>query len=379
MSEHSNQHFVPQFYFRRFARGGRRIHLLLTASDRVVLNASIKGQCARCKFYGRPDAESLLSQLETRHARALDYFIGLAWSQGSTEPRPDRYAWMLEAILVQRARTPLELSKQSPAREALLLEMFKEYVKHNAEIDRKDALVGEIERGTVRITEDATASVLRQIAVALECPLLISDLHFCVLRNLTDYPFIFSDSPVVFLNTYYRNVTHRGVLGLQTPGLQIFLPLDSDTLFMLLDPEVYSGPCVDRCVIDVYERSDVSHLNALQLHHALDAVYFADASASEYVASLWRAHKRTVTAPRSVFRVEEGWLVDGEPTEEIYHLFEPQPNATLRLSFVKCTPIAESEFRFRARSPELVAEDERLLRDRERTPEKEDGVGGPGQ
>lgn len=53
-------------------------------------------------------------------------------------------------------------------------------------------------------------------------------------------PFIFGDAPVVFYNSYYRNVTARGVLGLQSPGLQIFFPLDSTTLLLLMDDKVYS-------------------------------------------------------------------------------------------------------------------------------------------
>src|SRR4029077_14123209 len=102
----------------------------------------------------------------------------------------------------------------------------------------------------------------------------------------------------VSYNTLYRNVTDRGVLGYQTPGLQIFLPVDSRTLIMLLDAEAYAGRYRDSLTVDVDSRCDVSQMNALQLHHSHRAIDFADARDSDYVLELWDAHARSLVEPR---------------------------------------------------------------------------------
>jgi len=351
-----NQHFVPQFYFRQFTGGDPRIQLLLKAESRIIHNASIKGQCARHGFYGSDEIERFFSQLEKRHSKVLNNIIELAWTPRSNEVAVELFDWMWEAILFQRARTQLQINKLSPAWEALYLEMFKRYVEHSNDIDIKVPLLEHIECGNFRLIHDPIASTLMQISTLLESTLLISDLDFRILRNQTDSPFIFSDSPVVFHNTYCQNVTTRGVLGLQCPGLQIFWPLNNHTLLFLLDPEVYSMRPDMGLVIDICQRSDISQLNALQLHHSLRATYFSYTAASEYVSDLWFAHKRSIVEPRYSFNPSKRCLVLGEVVDDLLHLFEPQINIVLDLSFVHCVPVRASDFRFRHRSPDLVAE-----------------------
>src|SRR5574341_1438369 len=94
MSDRANQHFVPQFYFKQFSRGAGSIHLLLQADDRIILNASVKGQCARRKFYGPQELEDAFSKLEGRHAEALRALLSIAWSQNPPQMTPEILAWL---------------------------------------------------------------------------------------------------------------------------------------------------------------------------------------------------------------------------------------------------------------------------------------------
>jgi hypothetical protein len=316
-----NQHFVPQFYFKLFTSGDRRIHLLHKKSERILLNASIKGQCARHRFYGPAEIEALFSPLESQHSAVLRHIRDLAWSPSPPPLESEHLARLWEALVFQRARTVLEGEKTTPA------------------------------------NEEHQGAVALSITTALESVLLISDLDVHVLRNLTDLPFVFGDAPVVFCNTYYRNVTHRGVLGYQTPGLQIFYPIDSRTLLMLLDDEVYGGRCREPFIVDLDQRCDVSQLNALQLHHSLDAIYFADARDQEYVGELWNAHKQAVVQPKLQLRNRKGWFNQGnECDDDLYHWFEPHLNFRLALSFIECSPIQPAQYAFRRRSPTLFHE-----------------------
>jgi hypothetical protein len=361
-----NQHFVPMYYFRLFTGGRRSIHVLLKSNDTIIKNASIKGQCAHNRFYGPKNIEEIFSRLEANHSNALKYWIDLAWSSHPTSFEPKYLSNLWEAIIFQRARTDMEIKKVAPAWEAFHLEIFKEYLRNKESPEFFAEFVKEVKNGNIRITESPQSTVFRLIQTAIQSVLLVSDLYWCILRNHSDYPFIFSDAPVIFYNSYYRNVKDRGVLGLQTPGLQIFYPLNSETLVMMSDSQVYKGRALDNIIIDITERSDVSQLNALQLHHSANSVYFSDADDEEYVSSLWLAHKNRLVPPKTNFEIPQGWLVDGKPPNGIlYHIFEPQLNIELDLSFVECTPIDPRDYKVRHRSPELVAEQKESIRKNE--------------
>lgn len=300
-----------------------------------------------------------MSELESRHSRAVQDALSFAWQPGF-QFTSQTLSHLWEAALLQRARTEFEIKKQFPATEAFLLETFKEFAQSEPNIDDRGRIIQAIENGQVRFVEEPSASVWQYISIALENVILISDLDFHIIRNHSGLPFLFGDAPVILCNTYYQNVKSRGVLGLQTPGLQIFFPLDSRTLLMLLDEKVYSGAGMERMLIDVTNKCDVSQLNALQLHHSLNAIYFADADSREYLGELWRAHRPNIAPIQSEFRVLTDALVDEKPAKRVYHSFEPQINFRLDLSFVKCSPIAEADYKFARRSPELVEEQKRL-------------------
>jgi hypothetical protein len=356
----ANQHYVPKFYFRQFNGGGRRIHVLIMKDGHVVLNAPIKNQCCDGRLYGSDQVEAAISRLEERHAAAMGRAINMAWSGVPTNLSTNEHVQLLEAVLFQNARTMLEVHKMSSAREALALEMFAKYVSQR-DPQFHARLIDDIARGKIRVTESPRAVIKQAITIALKSTILVCDLDLYLVRNLTDYPFIFSDSPVVLYNMYYRDVKNRGVLGLQTPGLQIFVPLNSRTLLLLIDSKVYAGSFKGRRIFDITNRYDVSQLNALQLHHSLQAVYFIDDNTADYLEDLWRLHKPTITQPAAHFVRREGWLLNGRPVDELFQMFQPQLNLNLRLSFIDCTPIREKDFTFRRRTPELVAEQDREL------------------
>jgi hypothetical protein len=341
----SSQHFVPQFYFRLFTAGERRIHVLLKTLERVVMNVSVREQCARHRFYGSEEIESVLSKLEGDHSHALRRILACAWSSTPVPLTPEDFQVVREAVVFQRARTQLELTKVTPERECFMLEIFKQHLLYQAD-EMSARIVKEIERGTVKVKVQQQAMVIQSIDIALESSALISDLSAHMLRNHTDYPFLFGDAPVVFCNTLCQRVVSRGVLGLQTPGLQIFYPLNSESMLLLIDDENYRGRFKGSPFIDVTERSDVSQLNALQLHHSLNTVYFAAAETADYVLDLWNAHKGHIIRPAISAGWKHGWLVDGKPVDDLYHLFEPQLNIRLQLSFIECNPILDADFSF---------------------------------
>jgi len=350
----SNQHYVPQFYFRRFAQGKRTISMLLKQEDRIIPKASIRGQCSKNNFYGDPEIETLFSQLESRHAEVLRKWDRFNWV-GDEKLAPEDCRDLWEAVSFQRARTAFEIEKVSKAISEDVTEMFRKTLEHRLDVPNRDEVLEALGSGNYVIEQDPKSIVLHEIIAAQRGSRLLADLRICLLRNMTKRPFIFSDSPVVFYNSYLRKIDFRGVLGLQSPGLQVFYPLSSGTCLMLLDREVY-GVSHATIQCDITEASDIEQLNALQLHHSSKAVYFAGEEYSEYVSNLWRGHKALIVPPAAEFHLREDWLINGEPTETpLHHMFERQISHDLKLSFVDVEPISPDEYVPRDRSPELVA------------------------
>ena len=362
MAEQANHHFVPKFYFRNFSEDRAHIHLLHRSSGRIIPNVPIEGQCAKHRFYGPIEMERRISVLEGAFSSVIRDAIHSAWDPQNSRMTRESAVALREATLFQKVRTAHEVDKFSSITDPWILTSFKEYLRSAPDIDDRERMVKDIEDGNIRLRQNDTWLVNMLLIAACDAAPLISDLPIWLIRNHTDFPFLFGDAPVVLYNGYYRNITLRGVLGLQTPGLQIFFPLNSRTLLLMMDDEVYAGRCKGTNIVDVTDRSDVSQLNALQLHHSLASVYFGHEDDAEYVGDLWRAHKTNVVQSRTVFKVEEDWRLDGKPVDKLFHNFEPHLNLRLDLSFIECNPIRESDYEFSRRTPELAEEYDRISR-----------------
>jgi len=109
------------------------------------MNASIRGQCARHKFYGNRAVESQLAKFENKHRIAIRKMIELAWSESYTPTNISEIAsdispiW--EAVLFQHARTELQIKKDSPALESMCLEYFKNYLEHTPNVECRDQIL----------------------------------------------------------------------------------------------------------------------------------------------------------------------------------------------------------------------------------------------
>ena len=230
-------------------------------------------------------------------------------------------------------RTELEIVKNSDAHSKFLMLVLKREIAKSKTGAERDQLLHFLEKDLVEIVENPVVTVIRNIQIALELTPLISDLRFILLRNQTEYPFLFSDSPVIYYNNYLRHVRHRGVLGLQCKGLQIVYPLDSRTCLFMLDSDTYTDFSNGQFIHDILEKSDVSQINALQLHHCLNAIYFRDNA--EYVSELWNVHGRSDSYPTGEYHTSNDWAVDGKRIEsEIHYSFQPQVAHELNLSFL---------------------------------------------
>jgi hypothetical protein len=351
-----NHHFVPQFLFRFFSAGDRRIHLVTKNPHRLIFDASVRCQCARHKFYGTQEVEDWLAELEGRHAAAFRAILREAWDKSPIGLSDFEKYCLLEGLMLQRARVPRTAANLNYGSEQTVLYLFREHVRKSPDHDgSRQRILDAIDRGQVQLKKQDLETVLHSIKIGLESVIGIADLSLAVLRNHTDYPFVFGDCPCVFYNRYFYAEKSAGVIGFQSPGLIIAMPLDSDTTIFLCDPQTYQLPNGHQ-IINVRQRSDVSQLNALQIHSAQKSVYFADRDDAEYVTELVTAHHNGCRESCSEFKIHApgALLVDGKPTETpLLQAFESQLAIQIDLSFLTTNKVPANDHPRRARSPEI--------------------------
>lgn len=349
MGERGNQHYVPQFYFRLFSCGKSKIHLLLKQNDRIILNSPIKGQCAENKFYGSTELETQIMRIESVHSLVIRRLIRNTWVSDPSELSETEHHLLLQAVLFQKARTSLQMQIYKKSTEEFTLSLFRAYLERFDD-EESMTIAKLIDEGEVEVNVNKLSIIALQIETALNAWKCIADLGLVVLRNCTDIPFVFGDAPVVFGNQYLSHIDNRGTLGLRCAGLQIFYPLDSATLLMLYDSDIYKVRDIRGKRVDLYERFDISQLNAMQLNHSKNAIYFAEETDANYVSDLWLAHKRNLRPPRVAVERRDGWLVDGEPVDDLLLAFEPQSSQQLEFTFVCVIPARPEGVQWRERA-----------------------------
>lgn len=364
MSRKLNHHFIPQYHFRIFTGGKRYVHLASRDGSRFVSFASIKGQCARHNFYGDEAVENWLGGLESRHAAVYRAIISIAWNARASSLSNDEDYQLREAILLQRARTPCAARIHASATDRMMLYAYSEYLGALPATPEREAIIKAIQCGEAKISDSLLVTVLIALRVASRAVPTITDLSLLILRNHTAIPFILGDAPCVFSNHYMRSIKDTGVLGYMTPGLMAVLPIDYRTQVLLYDADVYTPEYSTASCIDIFRISDVSILNALQLHAAEKNIFFSDTSAQAYIRELLSAHRRILQDHQGKFVVHDSGkvLIDGiTNVGEVLHVFEPQLPITLDLSFISTASMRPNENPNRLRNPALARQIEGTL------------------
>lgn len=319
MTDHKRQHFVPQFYLRRFSQDGKSINVFNIKSKRSILKAPIKGQCYRDNFYGKDRVvEKALSQLEAEMSRVLKS----VQSQGALPKRPlHDLNTFFSYVLFQHSRTEQFIG----AYESQIEGVVKRLV--NPTMEAKGYSPEELAKVRVGLKE-GPRFMLKQTAKLLP---LFFDLNCKLVRITSAQEFVTSDSPVVFYNQLL-SFQKTGGAGIASKGLQVFFPLDPKHLAILYDKDVYRVGPPHSHLIEISNNDDVRELNRLQFVHALHNVYFsADAySAVEayYECRKYRTSMQFNSNTHLVKKTEEGH-------QEILAISQYRARTNLNLSFVR--------------------------------------------
>lgn len=349
MSKKANQHYVPQFYFRLFSVDGRSICVFNRKNGISFTTAPIKGQASKHKFYGSQEIEDAFSTLEgffSSTLRALKNCIDLREISEADQ------LLTLQAVMFQRARTLAARNRSQPMNYRLRKLWLEAEINKNEDLsdDQKLEYISDLELFEI----DPLKFHLEQIKVSIEQAHLLGDLTPILLENRTNRPFIFSDSPAVFHNSYNGNVKLQGVLGFTTPGLQIFFPISEKRVLLLIDSTHYSFKKIrSGNVIHIRELRDVAAINSLQMHSAVTAIYYSDYKYVEYVKTIWNQERNKLSENLVSVVEAPSFNSNGGSQGEIVHSFAPMLPVNLKLSFLEHKTLGDDEYSFVERSTYL--------------------------
>ncbi|HYN54799.1 MAG TPA: DUF4238 domain-containing protein [Methylotenera sp.] len=344
MAKKANQHYVPKFYFRFFSQDGKRICVLNRKTGNSIEHAPIKGQASKNYFYGEESIENALSEIEGHFSVVLQE---LRKSVSFTNYSYQNLILFLQNLMLQKSRTISARQKSKPAIDRLIQLHLEVAINNDEEISDAEKKV--LRESLPYISAESKQHQLVEMTIALECAEHLTDLLPVILLNKTNRPFIFSDAPVVFYNQHLKNITLRGVLGTQTPGLIIYYPLDPNISVLLIDRSRYEIKGLRDSVITLRRLGDIESLNKLQIHNAANAIFFSDYKYSKYVHELWRQEFKKFINHKANVVEAPGFNEHEESIGDILHIYEEQLPFIPKLSFLSCNEITEDEYQFSPR------------------------------
>ena len=280
-----NQHFVPQFYFRYFNDRKKYISSYLISKKRIIDSCSIADQASKSYFYGDGAVEDEVCEAENVLKKHIDYAMEL----GRVDKKVKR--GIIQCIQYQHARTEKKRNQTQSVWQTL--EAYVDISKKAKTIDEAKSWKNENSLGD--FDADEKRWQWHSMLLALDTGWAMEDLACTLLRNSSSLPFVFSDSPAVFMNPCMRNFPKHPTTGALSAGLIVVFPVSPDLCFMFYDSDTYKlkptyGNNFYRknSVLTILE-DDVATINTLQFFNAASCIYSADKAALRRFDSLDRA------------------------------------------------------------------------------------------
>jgi hypothetical protein len=277
-TDKKNQHYIPKFYLRNFSYHGNnnQIGIFNLKNDFFYNSAKLKSQGSKNFFYGYDGKiEDRLSEIEGVLSKTIKTII-------ETEELPpldsDEYIDLLTFIILTHLRNPIAINGFKN-----MTQGFKKRLHDMFPNTKTKKLVPEYTHD--EIIELSLSDLLKLIP-------LISDLSYKLLQNNTNTPFITSDFPILKYNQFLELRKWKKVkTGYGTIGLQIFIPLNSKTMLLFYDSDIYKVGFNKRSKLEICNPKDIDSLNILQFINCFETVFFDEKAQEHYVRKLFNASK----------------------------------------------------------------------------------------
>lgn len=241
------QHYVPQFYMKRFADSAGFLDLYLLSESKIIKNVSYRNQCQESYFYGVDLIwENKLSEMEAQWASLFSRI-----DKNELLSEEDIRQLKLFALF-QRQRTSGEYIYRHQER----FELYKLYAQ--AVYKKNGWNCDELTDEYIMKHIDQSLSPSEMLEFAISIEEVINDLSVQIITFDTDRRLIFSDVPVISINQF-----HMPSIGYGCIGLIILFPLSPTKLALIYDSKMYKSNSSEQYVVSSVE-NDVIVVNELQ-------------------------------------------------------------------------------------------------------------------
>lgn len=306
MATNKNQHFVPKCYLKPFTKegNGKAINLFNIDQRRIIPNVSVKGQCAKDRFYGEDPAIERVIQ-------TIERFYGIVMAQ----LRADQVQFLDNQALVFKKFWLLQYFRTDAAcrRIVAMTEGQNEYLGLDDPNYRTNI------RDAVDMAMSAFTKYIR----------VVDDLHACIVRNRTQTPFITSDDPAILTNRWcltHRRLRHES-FGLGSAGVVLLLPISPTLLFLAYDPQIYLVTSKNGFA-DVNRANDVQLFNEHQYLNCRANVFVRSRDEGAFVIDAFEAAK--ARRPETRHKLDYAVLDETRPTQSGEKVFKVVDHKTAK-------------------------------------------------
>lgn len=276
MPVNKNQHYVPQFYQRRFSDDGKNVGAYLVDQLKAIPHAPIKSQASADYYYtsetNKPEnIETAFSKLE---GIAKELMEKLDANPRAPLSKQDNFALYVFTIL-QMGRTPTPAEDTKESANITLRNFLRVQVQIAKNSDSPELAnfrdIPDDVIDNITLTDEYAKKVT--LGSYLEMLPACIDLKQKILINQTSTPFITSDNPVCLYNPFMEKMNHP-LNGLGARGAIIFYPLSPTLSLLLYDEKVYKVGNRKQSFAEIHNPKDIRELNKLTIINCDQVVYY---------------------------------------------------------------------------------------------------------
>jgi len=273
-----NQHYVPQFYLKKFSDNDKCVPGYELNSKKYIPDISINKTAKESYYYGIDGTiENWFMELEGAWATIIGNIIDTK-ELPDLPVKVDDYFMLLLFLVLSDVRT-LKMGKT-------VNEIRKKSFEHVSQFT-------EIDNEYFSRLDFNKHPNLFMFATMEDNFNDLAKLHPLLLLNDTNCDFCTSDNPCIKYNQFFAS-KELGYYGLKHGGIQIFIPLSPKICLCLYDDFAYDVPTKDNKErVEIKNPEQIIELNKLIVRNANRMIYFRNETNINCIHDIVSAHKRT--------------------------------------------------------------------------------------
>ena len=342
MATQKNQHYVPQFYQRRFSPDGKTIGSYIFEQDKQIDQAPIKHQASKDYFYTKEteqknNIEVSLGALEAMTQKVMEKVD--ANPRKALDKIDDSTLYVF--TILQLGRTVAHAINIQNTAETVVKQLLKEVILHrqsNNEKDVKGLSEDEIDKYSLSFQSLGGFSLGIQAQMIPTCV----DLEQKLLINNTGHAFVTSDNPAALYNMFFERIG-RDESGMGCRGVFIFMPFSPELAIVLYDGKVYKIGNKRQPYTEITNKRDIGELNKLTAVNAFQTIFYNPKVTTVNELSRLAHYHKKYAVENKVIEIKG---VNAKTGNTIMGVHQIGIMCGLQLSFVKYLPL------FAAKTPQ---------------------------